>query len=54
VGVDAAVKVKNTRCVAAGYPWNPYFTQLADPLNVNIIDSLEYIFQLNQDNNFLI
>ncbi|XP_011873780.1 PREDICTED: uncharacterized protein LOC105565305 [Vollenhovia emeryi] len=33
VGVDAAVKVKDTRCVAAGYTWNPYFTQLADPLN---------------------
>ncbi|XP_053619640.1 uncharacterized protein Rsod [Plodia interpunctella] len=33
VGVDAAVKVTNTRCVAAGYRWNPYFTQLADPLN---------------------
>lgn len=36
VGVDAAVKVKDTRCVAGGYTWNPYFTQLADPLNVNI------------------
>ncbi|KAL6264113.1 hypothetical protein P5V15_004191 [Pogonomyrmex californicus] len=33
VGVDAAVKVKDTRCVAGGYTWNPYFTQLADPLN---------------------
>ncbi|KZC13221.1 hypothetical protein WN55_05919, partial [Dufourea novaeangliae] len=33
VGVDATVQVKNTRCVAAGYMWNPYFTQLADPLN---------------------
>ncbi|XP_011064042.1 PREDICTED: uncharacterized protein LOC105151814, partial [Acromyrmex echinatior] len=33
VGVDAAVKIKDTRCVAAGYTWNPYFTQLADPLN---------------------
>lgn len=33
VGVDAAVKVKDTRCVAGGYVWNPYFTQLADPLN---------------------
>ncbi|CAH0597827.1 unnamed protein product [Chrysodeixis includens] len=33
VGVDAAVKVTNTRCVAGGYRWNPYFTQLADPLN---------------------
>ncbi|XP_043258035.1 uncharacterized protein LOC122400578 [Colletes gigas] len=33
VGVDAAVQVKDTRCVAGGYIWNPYFTQLADPLN---------------------
>ncbi|XP_076266542.1 superoxide dismutase family protein Rsod [Rhynchophorus ferrugineus] len=33
VGVDAAVKTQNTRCVAGGYVWNPYFTQLADPLN---------------------
>ncbi|KAL0112201.1 hypothetical protein PUN28_011934 [Cardiocondyla obscurior] len=33
VGVDAAIKVKDTRCVAGGYIWNPYFTQLADPLN---------------------
>ncbi|XP_053977399.1 uncharacterized protein LOC128875655 isoform X1 [Hylaeus volcanicus] len=33
VGVDAAVHVKDTRCVAGGYIWNPHFTQLADPLN---------------------
>nr|CAI5853950.1 unnamed protein product [Callosobruchus analis] len=33
VGVDATVKTLNTRCVAGGYVWNPYFTQLADPLN---------------------
>ncbi|KAL1137771.1 hypothetical protein AAG570_009467, partial [Ranatra chinensis] len=33
VGVDAAVKILNTRCTAAGYVWNPYYTQLADPLN---------------------
>ncbi|XP_076297419.1 DNA-directed RNA polymerase II subunit RPB2 isoform X3 [Lasioglossum baleicum] len=33
VGVDAAVQVKDTRCVAGGYIWNPHFTQLADPLN---------------------
>ncbi|VVC90046.1 unnamed protein product [Leptidea sinapis] len=38
VGVDAAVKVTNTRCVAGGYRWNPYFTQLADPLNHNLYD----------------
>ncbi|XP_047350470.1 uncharacterized protein LOC124949465 isoform X2 [Vespa velutina] len=36
VGVDAAVKVKDTRCVAGGYIWNPYFTQLADPLNEDL------------------
>lgn len=35
VGVDAAVKVINTRCTAAGYIWNPHFTQLADPRNVS-------------------
>uniref|UniRef100_A0A182R615 Superoxide dismutase copper/zinc binding domain-containing protein n=1 Tax=Anopheles funestus TaxID=62324 RepID=A0A182R615_ANOFN len=33
VGVDATVKQVETRCVAAGYVWNPYYTQLADPLN---------------------
>jgi Cu/Zn superoxide dismutase len=33
VGVDATVKVQNTRCVAGGFLWNPYYTQLADPLN---------------------
>ncbi|XP_050455769.1 uncharacterized protein LOC126853760 [Cataglyphis hispanica] len=33
VGVDAAVKIKDTRCVAGGYTWNPYYTQLADPIN---------------------
>ncbi|KAG7190089.1 hypothetical protein KM043_006224 [Ampulex compressa] len=38
VGVDASVKVKNTRCVAGGYVWNPYFTQLADPLNGDLYD----------------
>ncbi|XP_012281553.1 uncharacterized protein LOC105700357 [Orussus abietinus] len=36
VGVDATVKIKDTRCVAAGYRWNPYFTQLADPLNEDL------------------
>ncbi|XP_044006416.1 uncharacterized protein LOC122851330 isoform X2 [Aphidius gifuensis] len=36
VGVDAVVKVKDTRCVAGGYIWNPYFTQLADPLNQDL------------------
>lgn len=35
VGVDATVKVQNTRCVAGGFLWNPYYTQLADPLNVS-------------------
>ncbi|CAG9822020.1 unnamed protein product, partial [Phaedon cochleariae] len=33
VGVDATVKTLATRCVAGGYVWNPFFTQLADPLN---------------------
>uniref|UniRef100_A0A182WSI4 Superoxide dismutase copper/zinc binding domain-containing protein n=1 Tax=Anopheles quadriannulatus TaxID=34691 RepID=A0A182WSI4_ANOQN len=33
VGVDATVQQVETRCVAAGYVWNPYYTQLADPLN---------------------
>ncbi|XP_015118809.1 uncharacterized protein LOC107042324 [Diachasma alloeum] len=36
VGVDATVKTKATRCVAGGYIWNPYFTQLADPLNEDL------------------
>ncbi|XP_043268911.1 uncharacterized protein Rsod isoform X2 [Venturia canescens] len=36
VGVDATVKVKDTRCVAGGYLWNPYYTQLADPLNEDL------------------
>lgn len=35
VGVDAAVKTQATRCVAGGYVWNPFYTQLADPLNVS-------------------
>ncbi|KPJ12105.1 hypothetical protein RR48_02994 [Papilio machaon] len=39
VGVDAAVKVTNTRCVAGGYRWNPYFTQLADPLNHDLYEA---------------
>ncbi|XP_055905372.1 uncharacterized protein LOC129940875 [Eupeodes corollae] len=38
VGVDAAVKPTATRCVAGGYVWNPYFTQLADPLNTELYD----------------
>ncbi|XP_050528218.1 uncharacterized protein LOC126898318 [Daktulosphaira vitifoliae] len=33
VGIDATVKDLGTRCTAAGYIWNPYYTQLADPLN---------------------
>ncbi|KAJ8944218.1 hypothetical protein NQ318_014580 [Aromia moschata] len=36
VGVDATVKTLATRCVAGGYIWNPYFTQLADPLNEDL------------------
>lgn len=35
VGVDATVKQTVTRCVAGGYIWNPFYTQLADPLNVS-------------------
>lgn len=34
VGVDALVQQTLHRCVAGGYVWNPYYTQLADPLNV--------------------
>lgn len=36
VGVDATVKTTGTRCVAGGYVWNPYYTQLADPLNEDL------------------
>lgn len=42
VGVDAAVKPTITRCVAGGYVWNPYYTQLADPLNVRNIKKIYY------------
>lgn len=35
VGVDAVVAPTNVRCVAGGYVWNPFYTQLADPLNVS-------------------
>lgn len=35
VGVDAVVQQTAVRCVAGGYVWNPYYTQLADPLNVS-------------------
>ncbi|KAL9892126.1 superoxide dismutase family protein Rsod isoform 1-T1 [Glossina fuscipes fuscipes] len=38
VGVDAAVKPTITRCVAGGYVWNPYYTQLADPLNRDLYE----------------
>ncbi|KAB7494606.1 hypothetical protein Anas_08737 [Armadillidium nasatum] len=31
VGVDAAVKFFQSRCVAAGYRWNPFLIQLAHP-----------------------
>lgn len=33
VGIDATVASVLTRCVAGGYTWNPFYTQLADPLN---------------------
>lgn len=39
VGVDATVKPTITRCVAGGYVWNPYYTQLADPLNTDLYES---------------
>lgn len=38
VGVDATVKQTVTRCVAGGYVWNPYYTQLADPLNTELYE----------------
>lgn len=40
VGVDAVVQTTLTRCVAGGYTWNPYYTQLADPLNVSLPENL--------------
>lgn len=44
VGVDATVQQVETRCVAAGYVWNPYYTQLADPLNVSYLSiSLQWV-----------
>lgn len=36
IGVDATVQQTATRCVAGGYIWNPFYTQLADPLNVDL------------------
>lgn len=42
--MDASVKVKDTRCVAGGYTWNPYFTQLADPLNVKLFVFFLFIY----------
>ncbi|XP_011497265.1 PREDICTED: uncharacterized protein LOC105361711 [Ceratosolen solmsi marchali] len=36
IGIDASIKTKDTRCIAGGYRWNPYFTQLSDPLNQNL------------------
>lgn len=52
VGVDAAVKTQNTRCVAGGYIWNPYFTQLADPLNVSYHCTINYYNNLTNCGNF--
>lgn len=50
VGVDAVVQPTAVRCVAGGYVWNPFYTQLADPLNVSgcIRETLE-----KKLNNFL-
>lgn len=39
IGVDATVKQTATRCVAGGYVWNPFYTQLADPLNTELYES---------------
>lgn len=33
IGIDATTPWTLTRCVAGGYTWNPFYTQLADPLN---------------------
>ncbi|XP_008482269.2 uncharacterized protein LOC103518966 [Diaphorina citri] len=50
VGVDATVKVLHTRCTAAGYIWNPYYTQLAAPLNVRPdANNLELLFSRLMD-----
>lgn len=52
MGVDATVKTTGTRCVAGGYVWNPFFTQLADPLNVRIILELSNFFTVFTKFNF--
>lgn len=39
IGVDATVRQTATRCVAGGYVWNPFYTQLADPLNTDLYES---------------
>lgn len=44
IGVDAVVQQTATRCVAGGYVWNPYYTQLADPLNVSLFSLNVYLF----------
>jgi len=57
VGIDATVKDHGTLCTAAGYIWNPYYTQLADPLNVKLIYLITviniYIFY-NKNVNYMI
>lgn len=47
MGVDAAVKTQATRCVAGGYVWNPFYTQLADPLNVSLYVTYLIFFELS-------
>lgn len=55
VGVDAAVKPTITRCVAGGYVWNPYYTQLADPLNVRMITKIHILqFHIHSSNEYLL
>lgn len=44
VGVDATVESTISRCTAAGYVWNPYFIQLAAPLNVLFLYYSVYFF----------
>lgn len=52
VGVDAVVPQTATRCVAGGYVWNPFYTQLADPLNVSDVVTVRNC-QLSKKNIFI-
>lgn len=53
VGVDATVKTQAHRCGAGGYMWNPYYTQLADPLNVRFFSQHIIRSQNNHKNVFI-